>query len=695
MIASLPEQQRTAILSKFTEDDFAELEADWRFWARPEQIAPQGKWSTWLALAGRGWGKTEAGAQWIKEREADGARQIALIAETQKDLEEVMVPRLLGLYPNNERPIATTRPVRIKWPSGAFAFGYVGNEPEQLRGPEFDTAWCFIAGTLVETPEGRRRIETLRDGDTVLTRYGPQRVAACGSRRRLVGRVQFSNGAVLIGTGDHPVYTSRGWTSMSELAEGDTVCAISASNGAGERGIATGVITSEPSRAQTDGATSTFTERCTLRTMGRFLRGTTSTIATAIQSITRLRIWRLSRDLSTASGMTCPVAIGARCHLWKWNAQTAGALSGAKSVWQRSFADRANPNEPRQRGKPSGVVANAGRTSNRAPETFAASVASTWRPVGQREVFCLTVESAPEYFANGILVHNCDELAKYKRTKTRDYAQETWDMLQFTMRRPDPRVLVTTTPRPIPIIQALAKDPTTQISTGSTYENAANLAPQFLEAIRKRYEGTRLGRQELRAEILNDVPGALWHRDWIKVDEIPTDLRRVVVAVDPSGTAGADEDGEQGDDIGIVVAGQGIDGLFYVLEDATCQLSPAQWGRRVVQAYGAHAADMIVAERNFGGAMVEMVIRSADRNANVKMVTASRGKAIRAEPIAALYEQGRVIHEVGMDELEDEMLQMTAHGFVGRGSPNRTDALVWALTELALEQTSSIRVSVA
>lgn len=270
-----------------------------------------------------------------------------------------------------------------------------------------------------------------------------------------------------------------------------------------------------------------------------------------------------------------------------------------------------------------------------------------------------------------------DELAKY------DYPQELWDNLQFGMRLSErPQVCVTTTPRPIPIIRKLIKASGTVVTRGTTFDNAANLPAQFIATIREKYEGTRLGRQELFAEILDDVPGALWARKVIKLGPIPVDLARVIVAVDPSGASG----NEDGDSIGIVVAARGMDGRFYVLEDATCDLGPAGWGRRVVERYGHHRADLIVAERNFGGAMVESVIRTADRQAKVKLVTASRGKAVRAEPIAALYEQGRVTHAPGLDALEDQMMQMTLTGFMGDGSPDRVDALVWALTELALNR---------
>lgn len=424
-LASLDLAERQKLLESLTESQANELLYDWRFWARPNQIAPEGDWQTWLALAGRGFGKTEAGAQWVRERVASGARSIALVAETQKDLEEVMVARLVAIHPPDEAPTVRYKPVRLVWPNGAVALGYNGTEPNQLRGPEFDTAWV-------------------------------------------------------------------------------------------------------------------------------------------------------------------------------------------------------------------------------------------------------------------------DELAKYR------YARETWDMLQFTMRAgDDPRVFVTTTPRPIPVIRELVNDPKTAISRGSTFDNAGNLPKQFLDRLREKYEGTRLGRQELNAEILDDLPGALWSRDAIdkaRVKVIP-DMQRIVVAVDPSGTKGESDDG---DEIGIVVAGKGVDGRGYVLADQTCKLSPDGWGRRAVAAFHGQwsdtpdrfKADRIVAERNFGGAMVEHVIKTIDRSAAYKEVTASRGKVARAEPVAALYEQGRVSHVGSFSELEDQMCQIDASGFIGEGSPDRADALVWALTELMIDGAS-------
>jgi phage terminase large subunit-like protein len=264
-------------------------------------------------------------------------------------------------------------------------------------------------------------------------------------------------------------------------------------------------------------------------------------------------------------------------------------------------------------------------------------------------------------------------------------AQEAWDQLQFCLRLgPHPQWLATTTPRPIKLIKELLAREGNGIVVvrGSTLENEANLPASALASLRARYENTRLGRQELNAELLMDVQGALWTRDMLDrangAWKLP-DMKRVVVAVDPSGTRGQ-EDG--GDSIGIVVAGRGVDDLGYVLADRTCKLSPDGWGRVAVNAYREFKADRIIAERNFGGAMVEHVIRTVDPNVSYREVTASRGKIARAEPVAALYEQNRVRHVGLFTELEDQMAAMTGDGYVGDGSPDRADALVWSLYAL-------------
>jgi phage terminase large subunit-like protein len=271
-----------------------------------------------------------------------------------------------------------------------------------------------------------------------------------------------------------------------------------------------------------------------------------------------------------------------------------------------------------------------------------------------------------------------DELAAWEKP-------DTWDQMLFGLRLgQSPKVVIATTPRPVPLVKRIAADKHTVITRGSTFDNSANLAPSALAQLRAKYEGTRLGRQELNAEILDDVPGALWTREMIDAARKPVnlpDMSRVVVAVDPSGTRGGSDDG---DSIGIVVAGKGVDGRAYVLADRTCKLSPNGWGRRAIEAYREFRADRLVAERNFGGAMVEHVVRTADPNVAYGEVVASRGKVIRAEPIAALYEQGRVSHLGSLADLEDQMCQIAPDGYLGEGSPDRVDALVWALTEVML-----------
>lgn len=408
-IAALPASDREAALSQLTDAEAEALLHDWRgFLARPDQIAPDGDWDIWLCLAGRGWGKTETGARWVKEQVEAGAKSIALIAETQKDLEEVMVARLVKICPDIK---VKYKPVRVTWPNGAVALGYNGTEPNQLRGPEFDTAWV-------------------------------------------------------------------------------------------------------------------------------------------------------------------------------------------------------------------------------------------------------------------------DELAKYR------YARETWDMLQFGLRLGDhPKVLATTTPRSTEIIKAIVagQEGKVHVTRGATLDNKANLAASFLRKVYQRYEGTRLGRQELNAEVLSDLPGALWAQSQIdayRVSAAP-DLARTVIALDPAVT-----NTEESDEHGLIAVGAAADQVGYVLEDGSVSGSPLEWARAAIAMYHKHGADAIVAEVNNGGDMVAHTIRAIAPNVNVIEVRASRGKHIRAEPVAALYAQGRVRHVGQFPELENQMTQFTNEGYQGDASPDRADALVWGLTEL-------------
>jgi phage terminase large subunit-like protein len=281
-----------------------------------------------------------------------------------------------------------------------------------------------------------------------------------------------------------------------------------------------------------------------------------------------------------------------------------------------------------------------------------------------------------------------DEVAKWR------YA-DAWDQLMLGLRLgTDPRCVATTTLRPKRWIKTLLEDPAVAVTGGTSFENAANLAPGFLAHMRRRYAGTRLGRQELEGAYLDDTPGALWSRALIERARRPAEPRpplvRIVVAVDPAAGGGKDGDPPSGDETGIVVAGRDAHGMGVLLADLSARFTPDGWGRRAVEAFRAWRADRIVIERNNGGEMARHVLRTVDAQVPVRTVWASRGKQARAEPVAALYEQGRIQHLGRFDALEDQMAAFLPEGVTDDGergkpsSPDRVDALVWAMTELML-----------
>jgi phage terminase large subunit-like protein len=276
-----------------------------------------------------------------------------------------------------------------------------------------------------------------------------------------------------------------------------------------------------------------------------------------------------------------------------------------------------------------------------------------------------------------------DELAAWKD------AQDAWDMAMFGLRLGDnPRVMVSTTPKPVALIRALLRDPTTAVTRATTHSNKANLADAFLTQIVKKYEGTRLGRQELAGELLEEAEGALWNRERIEAarlkGELP-EMKRVVVAIDPAISSKAESNLT-----GIVAAGLGADGRGYVLADSSGRYSPGEWARKALAQFDTLRADRIVGEGNQGGEMVRHTVRTERPSAPVKIVHASRGKQARAEPIAALYEQGRITHASAFAELEDQMCTWEPLGDMP--SPDRLDAMVWALTELMLGAPRSIDI---
>jgi len=275
-----------------------------------------------------------------------------------------------------------------------------------------------------------------------------------------------------------------------------------------------------------------------------------------------------------------------------------------------------------------------------------------------------------------------DELAKWKR------GEEAWDNIQFALRLGDaPQACVTTTPKNVAVLKGLLAQPTTVTTHAPTDANRANLADGFLDEVRRRFAGTRKGRQELDGVLLDDAEGALWTTRMIEAarGETMPALGRIVVAVDPPVSAT-----KKSDACGIVVAGVVMEGppqdwQAWVIEDVTVQgVSPTEWARVAIAAMERHGADRLVAEVNQGGALVENLVRQINPLVPFRAVRAMQGKVLRAEPVAALYEQGRVRHLGGLVQLEDQMCQMTNRGFAGKGSPDRVDALVWALHELMI-----------
>lgn len=274
----------------------------------------------------------------------------------------------------------------------------------------------------------------------------------------------------------------------------------------------------------------------------------------------------------------------------------------------------------------------------------------------------------------------CDELGRWKR------GAKAWDMLQFGLRLgPLPRQAVTTTPRATQLLKRIMADEATAITRARTIDNAGNLAPAFIVEVTRMYAGTALGRQELDGEVVTERPDSLWQRKWLVEarTRIAPEMSRIVVAVDPPVTAT-----DNADTCGIVVAGLGPDNRAYVLADRSLQgRDPATWARAVIAAYRDFNADRIVAEVNQGGDLVVNVIRQVDANAPVKKLHASRGKFARAEPISALYSEGRVVHVGEFPALENQMCDFGPEGLSEGRSPDRVDALVWALTELMITTT--------
>ncbi|WP_413816225.1 DNA-packaging protein [Palleronia sp. THAF1] len=393
-------------------------------------------------------------------------------------------------------------------------------------------------------------------------------------------------------------------------------------------------------------------------------------------------IWAMTHQRPPAGDWTNWVILGGR----------GAGKTRAGAEWVRSMVEGARPTDPGRASRvalvgetfdqvrdvmifgESGIIACC--PPDRVPEWQATRRRLVWPNGATATAYSAHEPEAlrgPQFDAAWV-----DELAKWRK------AQDAWDMLQFCLRLGDhPRSCITTTPRSIPLLRRLLAQSSTVSTHAPTQANSANLAPSFLTEVRERYGNTRLAQQELQGVLLDDIEGALWSVGQLaeaRIETLPV-VSRIVVAVDPPVTGG-----KNADTCGIVVAGLTTEGQGVVIEDASIKGSPLQWARAVIDAYHRHAADRVIAETNQGGDLIESLLRQVDRTVPYRSVHASKGKVIRAEPVAALYEQDKVRHLGEWPELESQMAQMTSTGFRGAGSPDRVDALVWALSELMLSK---------
>lgn len=659
-------------LSKLDAKKAEELRYNWRFWARPEQIAPDKMpdgtdWNNLLANAGRGFGKTRMGVEWCREKVKRGFKRGMAVAATNSDIERVMIKGESGFlaccwkgdktYNGVELGYPEWSPTKrtISWANGASITFFSAEEPERLRGPQGDFAWCdelcLVAGTQIETFDGPKAVELITKEDLVLTRFGYRPVVdAWHTGKRDTWKITTTSGKTLQGTYDHPVLTDKGWKSLGELKVGENTLVW---NGTDSVGTKPNTITLT---AKENYSTEQSTNTCTgvYQRVGKFITET-KTRVTIVTKILSHFLGQIITKATSQEGFTKTLIQG-----------SVLKPCGIKNNLEKLFAESV--------GQGLNLLA---QEQNFARQHVQVEAITSVEKTNRTDVYNINVQDCHEYVANGILNHNC--------AWNRD--RDTWQMLSFCLRLgKHPQTMITTTPKPTKLIRDIIKNPKTIVVSGSTFDNSANLAETYIASVKAEYEGTRIGRQELYAEILDEASGALWTRDLLSKCEIEvTDpvefaktLNRVVVAVDPAITTNLESDMT-----GIVVAGMDVNGVCYVLQDATDRFSPEQWASKAIELYNLYGADRLVAERNQGGEMVRHTFKTVDETLPVKLVHASRGKFARAEPVSSLYERGRVKHVKGLDDLEDQMVQWEPLGAIG--SPDRLDALVWAITELALK----------
>lgn len=696
LLRELSLEQQQEFLDSLSENELVSLASDWDYWGRPDQQIPEellsGDKTIWLPLAGRGWGKTRTGAEFVRTLINRGYGRIALIGPTAADTRDVMVEGesgLLNIFPDHERPIYESSKRLVTFSNGAQAHLYSAEEPERLRGPQHDAGWCdeicLVANTQITTDSGFKNIQDMQVGERVKTRKGFQTILKAWqtSESADVYELTLSNGSTLRGTPNHPVYVhGEGFVPMHSIVHGKTLLydygyfrehpwiAWIASDTLTNFGICKKAITRTGAGNFCIGESGKIFTR-------KALRGFISTIKIMIPPIIPLRILSALLTRSTQKSIytalqLCQMLTAARMPLVSGSADekpllTVNVLSAGRFI---------NPLE-------------CGQSSATLTADQPITVKSVRRLQNKHAVYNLEVANTHEFFANGILTHNC----AWKNQ------QDTWDMYEFGARLgAHPLTIVTTTPKPTKFLKELIADHETHVTKGRTLDNAVNLSDKFIARIKRKYEGTRLGRQELNAEILDDNPNALFTRKHIedgRVQKAP-ELVRIVVAIDPAVT-----NTEGSDATGIVACGIDANNRGYVLDDSTLKDDVSVWAQVAVGVFDDMEADLIVGEANNGGDLIENVIRQAEKAATrvkkspiaYNKVTATRGKAIRAEFLTLLYEQGKIHHVGTYPDLEDEMCDFDPT-LVNQDSPNRLDALVWAFTELFNKKTREVRVMV-
>lgn len=677
----------------------------WRSQARPKQLPPNDPlhhlpdengyrcgcdgpdeaWNIWMFMAGRGCGKTWAGSNWIIEQALrDPGSMWAVVAPTFRDVRVTCFEGPSGirrqLEPGEEAQWRRNE-LRLDLVNGSILYGYSADQPERLRGSNLSGAWtdemgCLPGGTLISTKRGDVCISDVRAGDLVWTRSGLRAVRWAGETRLNadIWQIITADGKKLRCTPDHKIWTQNGWTEAQNVAPGAILVSWKHLSSSWDRqpglnGTVSAGTGSTRTAALAEGITEIPEEISCTRWYGsgrmdHFLQESFSTIKTTTRRTTTSTTSNLSVFPSTAKSTqrNGSILTGRRTALARL---LKNELSGSGQIVNRetSYAHGASKYSSLLECEPSTVVRSAVHEN--------VVLVSEKLPYREAVTYDLTVDEDPEFFANGILVHNSWQY------------EETWyEGLVPALRIGEhPRVMVTSTPRPTHLIRDLfgRRDGTVHVTSASTYENSKNLSAAALDELRRRYEGTRLGRQELEGVLLDDLEGALWKRSDIdaarvKLADVPP-LVRIVVGIDPAVTSG-----EESDETGIIVAGDDGRGHGYILGDYSMKGTPDQCMREAVKAYKRHGADCIVAEVNNGGDFIGTVLRAVDPDIPYRTVRASRGKAIRAEPVSAMAEQRRLHHVGSFPDLEDQMCSLVPG--ISAGPDDRVDACVWAVFEL-------------